>query len=161
MIRPRLFSISSLLCTCDADGPLENLTFMFIPHLDTKTLTNDTREGHWKPCKLISASAHHCPDFQCFLKVLLYFYLKTELKKIFLWFFFPVKAEIPYFSDLKLGRPWVDLWRLYFSICERCKSKNFRKIKSFKVKYSFPSPPAVPTTPDLKIMASQFSLEKS
>ena len=29
--------------------------------------------------------------------------LKIDLKKIFLWFFFPVKAEIPYFSDLTLG----------------------------------------------------------
>ena len=62
---------------------------------------------------------------------------------------FPMKAEIPYFSDLMLGGPRGDLWRLYFSICERCQSKNFRKIKSFKVKYRFPKSPRGP--PPLQI----------
>ena len=58
--------------------------------------------------------------------------------------FFPVKAEIPYFSGLTLGGPRGDLGRLYFDICERCQSENFQKIKSFKVKYRFPKSPRGP-----------------
>ena len=71
-----------------------------------------------------------------------------------------MKAETPYFSDLKCGGPRGDLWRLYFSICERCQSKKIRKIKSFKVKYRFPKSPRGPPTSDLKSMESQLSLEK-
>ena len=54
-------------------------------------------------------------DYQTKLKKL-QVNLKTELKKIFLWFFFPVKAEIPYFSDLKFGGPRGDLGKRYFTL---------------------------------------------
>ena len=70
--------------------------------------------------------------------------LKNWTQKDLFMIFFPVKAEIPYFSDLNLGGPRGDLRRLYFSICERCQSENFRKIKSFKVKYRFPMSPCGP-----------------
>ena len=74
--------------------------------------------AHWKKLwkKKNSASAHHCLDFQCVLKGLFHFYLKIDLKKIFLWFFFPVKAEIPYFSDLTLWGPRGDLGKRYFTL---------------------------------------------
>ena len=45
----------------------------------------------------------------------LYFYFKIELKKLFM-IFSPVKAEIPYFSELKLGGPQGDLGKQTFSL---------------------------------------------
>ena len=63
-----------------------------------------------------SASAHHCRDFQCFLKVPFHFYLETDLGKIFFMIFFPVKAEIQYFSNLTLGGPRGDLGKRYFTL---------------------------------------------
>ena len=70
--------------------------------------------------------------------------LKKLSKKDFFTIFFPVNAEIPYFSDLTMGGPRGDLGRLYFDICERYQSENFQKIKSFKVKYRFPKSPRGP-----------------
>ena len=91
-----------------------------------------------------NASAHHCPDFQCVLKGLFHFYLKIDLKKIFLWFFFPVKAEIPYFSDLTLGGPRGDLGKRYFTL----KLLIFWKFSLWHLsqisKYSLPKSPRGP-----------------
>ena len=78
------------------------------------------------------ASAHHCPDFQCFLKVLLYFYLKTKLKKIFLWFFFQWKLRFHTFQ-IWSGGDHGGTWGSGILVSVKdVKVKNFGKSKVSK-----------------------------
>ena len=72
--------------------------------------------------------------------------------------FFPVRAEIPYFSDLKLGGTAGGLREavFYFETFNFPKTFTLTSFTNTKIQS-----PQVPPTSDLKSMESQLSLEKN